>query len=248
MSAVLTFCQPYLVEAREFTSSSGKVLVADIVFVTGNTATLKRADGKTVDVPLKLFSEDDQKFILEWKEKNKGKIPEHLKNKKPRMGFRVTTGKTSKKDDQISGYIDEHKQKMHIKVALENQDTVYPISDAKLTILVIGKSPESGKEAIVYKKQFSGINLPINEEKVFEGDKFELWYDDRGAMYGHKYKGYITFLEDPSGKILGEATIPGTAAKYLEAAKKLKTGDVIDKQYTSKYTVRLDKSVKGLAR
>lgn len=67
-------------------------------------------------------------------------------------------------------------------------------------------------------------------------------------MYGHKYKGCITFLEDPSGKILGEATIPGTAAKYLEAAKKLKTGDVIDKQYASKYTVRLDKSVKGLAR
>ena len=82
------------------------------------------------------------------------------------MGFKVTTGKTSKKDDQISGYIDEHKQKLHIKVSLENQDTVYPISDAKLTILVIGKSPESGKEAIVYKKQFSGINLPINEEKV----------------------------------------------------------------------------------
>ena len=75
MSAVFAFCPPHLAEAREFTSSSGKVLIADIVFVAGNTATLKRPDGKTVDVPLKMFSEDDQKFILEGRKRIREKFP-----------------------------------------------------------------------------------------------------------------------------------------------------------------------------
>lgn len=231
--------------ARQFTSTSGKVIDADISFVAGSKVTLRRENGKTVSVALKLFSDEDQKFILDWKEKNKGKVPDYLKNKKPRMGFRVSTGKTLKNDDQFSGYVDEHKQKIHMKVTLENQDTVYPIADAKLTILVLGKSPESGKTAVVYKKQFTGIDLPLSEVKTYESSRFELWYDDKGAMYGHKFKGYIAFLEDPTGKILAEATIPGAAAKYLDAAKKLVAGDVIDKRYNSVYTVTLSKSVRG---
>lgn len=234
--------------AREFTSSTGQKIVAEIVLVSGETVTLKRPNGKIVDVPLKRFSDEDQKFILEWKKENKGKVPEHLKNKKPRMEIRVSTGKTSKEDDQFSGFIDEHKQKVRMKVSLENQDSVYPIQNAKLTILVLGRSPETGDDAVVYKKQFSGIDLPLSEKKTFEGNQFELWYDDRGAMYGHKYKGYIVFLEDPTGKILVEATIPGPAEKYLEAAKKLNAGEVYDKSYKRKYDISLDKSVKGLGR
>ncbi len=234
--------------ARDFTSSTGQKIVAELVFVSGDNVTLKRPDGKTVGVPMNRFSDEDQKYILEWKKNNKGKVPEHLKNKKPRMDMRVSTGKTLKDDDKISGYIDEHKQKIHIKVSLENQDTVYPIVDAKLTILVIGRSPESGNDAIVYKKQFTKIELPLSEKKSYNGSPFELWYDDRGAMYGHKYRGYIVFLEDPNGKILSEVTIPGSAEKYLEAAKKLKEGDVFDKRYIKKDSVRLDKSVRGVKR
>ncbi len=228
--------------ARDFTSSTGQKIVAELVFVSGDSVTLKRSDGKTVAVALSRFSDEDQEYILEWKKNNRGKVPEYLKNKKPRMNMRVSTGKTSKNDDRLSGYIDEHKQKIHIKVSLENQDAVYPVVDAKLTILVIGRSPESGDDAIVYKKQFTKIELLLSEKKSYNGNPFELWYDDRGAMYGHKYRGYIVFLEDPNGKILGEVTIPGSAEKYLEAAKKLKEGDVFDKRYIRKGSVRLNQS------
>ncbi|MEM9280527.1 MAG: hypothetical protein AAGA96_01755 [Verrucomicrobiota bacterium] len=232
--------------AREFTSTTGQKIQAEITFVSGENVTLVRADGQQFEVPANRFSEADQAYIAEWAEANRGKVPEHLKNKLPRMTMRVSNGKTSKDADQFTGYVDENKQKVRITAVMENYDAIYPIVDAKLTMMVFGESPETRKRAIVYKQEFKEIDLPLNEEKTYEGQGFELWYDDYGAMYGHKYEGYAVFLEDPEGKILHEVTIPSTAAKYLENLKKLKTGDVYDRGYAKSGTVSLDKSVKPL--
>jgi hypothetical protein len=233
--------------AREFISSEGQKIEAEIILVSSDDlVSLKRADGVPFSVPLDRFSEADQKHILEWKEANKDTVPAHLKDAMPRMVIRVSTGKTNKSDEQLSGYLDEHKQKVRIGVVLENKDAVYPIANAKLTMMVFGTSPESKADAVVYREEISSIDLPLNIEKTFEGKAFELWYDDKGAMYGHKFKGYAVFLEDPQGKILAEVTIPGPAANYLAEIKSLKVGDVFDGKYKKTSSARLDQSVKGL--
>ncbi len=234
------------VEARVFTSPSGKTIEAEIVSVSGGSVTLARSDGKQFNVSSGGFSEGDQAFIAKWAGENKGKVPAHLKDKMPRMTVRVSNGKTSKDADQFSGYVDENKQKVRLSIVMENNDAVYPIVDAKLTMMVFAESPETGKPAVVYKQEFKGIELPLNEAKSFEGQGFELWYDDRGAMYGHEYKGYAFILEDPEGKVLHEVTIPGTAAKYLENVKKLSKGDIYDREYKATGSVSLDKSVKNM--
>ena len=208
--------------------------------------TLARSDGKQFSVPINRFSAEDQTFIAKWADENKGKVPAHLKNKKPRMELRVSTGKTSKDDDQISGFVDERKQKVQLTTTMENKDAVYPIIGAKLTMMVFGESPETGDNAVVFWQEFNDIELLLNQEKTLMGKGFELWYDDEGAMYGFKYKGYLVFLEDPEGKILHETSIPSTAAKNLENARKLKTGDVYDRDYKKAGSVSLSRAVKNL--
>ena len=232
-------------QMRKFTSSTGQTMQAEILYVQDKNVILQKPNKQSFTVPIARFSESDQKFVREWQEKNKGKPPAHLKNKKPRLEITVSTGKTNKDDDKESGYIDERKQKVGMKVVLENEDAVYPIENAKLTVMVIGQSPETKDNAIVHREDFKNIDLSLNQPRTFEGKKFELWYDDYGAMYGHKWKGFIVVLQDPAGKILGERTIPGTAAKYIKNALDLKPGDVFDRSYMRTGTVSLRQSVRN---
>ena len=229
--------------ARTFTSANGQEIEAEITFVSGGKVTLERSDGRVFSVAPEMFSQEDQAYISKWKEDNKGKVPPHLKDQQPRMTIDVSTGKTHKDDDLPNGYIDEKKQKVRIKAKLESSDPIYPIIDAKLTAMVLGRSPITRDTAVVYKQVFKGIELPLSEVKEYECKGFELWYDDRGAMYGHKFRGYIVYLEDPQGKILHAKCIPGAAENYMENVKKLKAGDVINNRYEKKGTTSLKKSV-----
>lgn len=233
-------------QAREFTSSSGQKLEAEIVYVVGQTVTVEKTDKTRVSIPVKRFSSADRKFIADWQKENRGRVPDHLKDKKPRMVFKVSNGKTNRDDDRRSGYVDEHKQNVCITVTMENKDAVYPVTAAKLTVMVLGTDPETRHNAVVFRQEFDGIDLPLNEEQVAQAKSFELWYDDRGAMYGHKYKGYIVFLQDSDGKILAESCIPSTAAKRLENACKLMVGDIYDRMYNKLGTTSVKESVQNL--
>ena len=58
-------------DARGFTSKkTGKTIEAEIVSATGDKVVIRREDGKQFTVPVKTLSEDDQKFIAQWKEDN----------------------------------------------------------------------------------------------------------------------------------------------------------------------------------
>lgn len=232
-------------EPRVFESKDGQEIVASILAVSAGQVYLERSDGKTFTVSIDRFSAVDVAFINKWAEQNKGVVPPHLKNKKPRIRIGVSSGKTNKADDQISGYIDERKQKMKFVVTLENNDAVYPVSETTVTLLVAGRGAKTGKNAIVYKQVFDKVALPLNHKVVLKADPFELWYDDKGsAMYGYKYKGYFVFVQDPQGKFLAEATIPSAAARYLDAIQKLKAGDLYDRSYASTDNVSMSKAVK----
>ena len=50
-------------EPREWTSTDGRTLVADFVSATTQTVTVRRADGKRVDIPLAQLSEADRAWI-----------------------------------------------------------------------------------------------------------------------------------------------------------------------------------------
>ncbi len=231
-------------EPMTLTSKDGKTIAATILSVTGDNVQLKRADGVTFNVPVNRFDPNTQMAITKWQEENKGKVPPHLRDKKPRMDIRVNTGRTSRDGDQFSGFIDERKQKIAFKIELENQDAVYPIDTVNVTLLVVGESPITRQDAVVYKEVFKGVKLPLNEDVTINAKPFELWYDDEGAMYGHKYEGYFVLVQDAEGKVLGEKTIPSSAAKYIDAIKTLNAGDTLGRGFSKAGTTSLSGSVK----
>lgn len=231
-------------EQREFKSTEGTSITAELLYVDGAEAMLRRSDGRTFNVPVNRFSVEDQVYIKQWMEENKGMVPPHLRDKKPRLFLDVTSGKTNRKGDQISGYVDERKQDLAFAITLENQDSVYPIPKAIVTLWIIGESPESRDNAVVHKQVFRDVALPFSIRKTLEAQPFQLWYDDEGAMYGFKYDGYFVIVQDPDGKILAEATIPSSAAKYLEEIQQLEAGDVFNSRYKKFETTTLSDSVK----
>ena len=232
-------------QSREFTSSSGQRIIATIQGINGDKVILKRSDGKVFTIPLTRFSAEDQAYIQKWKKDNKGKVPDHLKNKLPRLNMVVTNAaRSSKEGDNRSGFVNEKKKKLQLKAVLANEDAVYPIPNAKLAFMVWGKSPESGKNAVVYRQEFKNLELPLNITKTYQTPLLEIWYDDIGAMYGHEYKGYFVLVTDPDDKVLGAKTMPASAMKAVKAINQLRLGDTFDRSYKRTGKDDIGKTVK----
>ncbi len=53
-------------ESRVFHSSDGRPLTASVDSLTGDTATLRRSDGKTFDIPLSQLSAEDQAYLRDY--------------------------------------------------------------------------------------------------------------------------------------------------------------------------------------
>lgn len=246
----LFFCTSALAnEIREFTSSDGKTKIqASILEVKEDKVRLHRIDGQEFFAPISIFSIDDGIYIKKWQEDNKGKIPPHLVDVKPRIDLKVSSGKTRRRDDQIAGYIDEKKQELAFEVDVENRDQVYPIDTVNVTLWVHGVSPVTGKSTIVYKTVFKDIKLPLNQVRTLTADPFELWYDDEGAMYGFIYKGFYVVVQAPDGKILAEDTTPQSAERFMEAILKLKSGDTYSRSYEKTGNEALGRAVKMIRR
>jgi hypothetical protein len=229
-------CAPVvLAEMRRFTSIDGEMTEGKLVAVDGAEVTLQLPDGKKVPVPLERFSETDQEFIRNWHEENKGKVPDHLKDKRPRVDVQFNSGRS---------IIRSNNQSSHFmpSVVIESRDAIYPIHDATLNILMTAKSMRTGKSVVVYKHVFEGIHLPVSKEFRFQCRPFQLWYDENGS--GFKFKGYSVWLEDPEGKVLAELHAPPTAANYVESIQTLDPGDTFDREYKKTGVESLGNGVK----
>ncbi|MEM1294177.1 MAG: hypothetical protein AAGH89_02360 [Verrucomicrobiota bacterium] len=232
-------------EPREFTSTDGAKILAEVEFVSDGKVSLQRNDGRSFTVPVTRFSPEDQLYIQKWKEENKGKVPPHLKDKKPRINMRVSTGaRSSKDDDKESGFVNEQKKKVALKAVVVNEDAVYPIDTVNVAFMIWGRSPETRKNVVVHRQDFQNEKLPLNITREFQGESLEIWFDDIGAMYGHQYKGYFIYIADQSGKILAEKTIPSSANKYMDAIKELKAGDAFDSKYVKTGKESVSKTVR----
>jgi len=53
-------------EVRTFTNTSGKTIQAQVVNVDNDTVYLKRADGKSFQIPIATFGSEDQDYIRDW--------------------------------------------------------------------------------------------------------------------------------------------------------------------------------------
>lgn len=231
-------------ELREFKSNSGASIKARILLVEGDKVTIEREDGKRFTVPAGSLSAADVEYIGEWQDRYKDKAPPIFKDRIPRIDMGVSNGKSNREDDQFGGYVDERKQRMAYTLKFTNQDSKYPIPNATVTLLVFGQEVETGDRAVVFKQVFENVSLPFAKEVVLNADPFELWYDDEGAMYGFKYKGYAAYVKEPGGKTLCASAIPSSASDNIAALEKLDAGSVYGSGYANEGETSLTQSVK----
>jgi hypothetical protein len=218
---------------RTFRNADGSSTIqASVLSVKGDNVELKRSDGKSFVLPINRLSVDDALYLKEWRQQH----PDNLDatpapQGTPRVTLAVYTGKTSKKDDQISGFLDEKKQKLSFGVELENEDRSLSKVTVGGVLLVFGESMDTGRGTVVYKEVLPMTELALYKPVRLEAKPFELWYDDEGAVYGFKYTGYVVVIKDAKGTMVAEKTIPGSANRYLKNVLKLEAGDEFNKDY-----------------
>ena len=92
---------------------------------------------------------------------------------------------------------------------------------------------DTGNQVVVHKKKWDKFDLAFGSESKLDGGAFELWYDDKGAVYGFKYKGYLLAVEDSTGRKLFTKSAPMSATKYVDQILGFSEGTSFDRKYGS---------------
>ncbi|MEZ5302495.1 MAG: hypothetical protein R3F11_17945 [Verrucomicrobiales bacterium] len=154
---------PPVLSAREFTSSDGKKLEAEIVSATDKKVVLD-SGGKKFTVPLNRLSKEDQAFVKEWAKENPS-LP---------LEFTFTKERLSK-----SGSANNKTEEWQFKVAIENRGDL-PAKEIEvkyaLYIAYNDKYAEDKKRGF-HKPLIGEGKIPVIEAKkkvVFETAKVEV--------------------------------------------------------------------------
>lgn len=141
-------------DLREFTSSDGKTLQAELVEHRDGKVTLRRADGKEFEVAPNVFSPEDQIFIKEWI----SKTPESL-----HYNFRFDADRT-----KISGTT-RNESFLFVK----NEKWVY-------TVKITNNSRDTMNDLVVKYKQFRS-NYADDDSQAYDDDRSD-WLTDNGEV------------------------------------------------------------------
>ncbi|MEM0969299.1 MAG: hypothetical protein AAF191_03950 [Verrucomicrobiota bacterium] len=218
----LLFLLPSLLfsETRTFTSSDGKSLSASLIKVSGNTAYIQIASGKTYQLPLERLSEEDQRYVKDWQKKEEA-------NFIPRLSLDFSSGKGDSKDG--TDY-DNRSQTLRPGVKVENRELEFHLKGAEGHVFLFGTDVINRRSVKVLSRQnFPIASLAAGQELAWEGKPVKVQYDDNNAArFGHAYSGYLAIITNKSGKILATA---GTTSfiKKAEAALELKSGAIADR-------------------
>jgi hypothetical protein len=161
-------------EPRTLTDKQGRSLKADVISVEGDKVTIRRADGQTFTLSLDTLSEDDQKSLKEWAEKQAKLIPAGS------VEVQVSRGKfdTKKKDD--GGGIITSEEQWGYTATLFNRASK-PLNGARVEyILFVKPDTEPGKDTTSAPlKEKSGSKtidaLPAHDSVNFRTDSITIF-------------------------------------------------------------------------
>ncbi len=209
--------------SREFTSTDGKKINAEIVTATEDEVVLKMG-AREFRIPIARLSEPDRKHISEWR-------TTALKNKIPKLKVEIYSGKSDRRDKNDS--YDDRTGSFQFKVKITNEEIHYQLSDATAKLVVIGEDCDNSKVYGVM--QTNSFKVSAEPGKTFEwqGKPFHFEYDDDPPTHGVKYYGYVLQLKNSSGKVIYENAIP----KKFE--------DSINKILPLKYSAGFDKDIRS---
>jgi len=157
-------------EVRTFTDTQGRTMDAKVTRVSGDEVYIERRDGLTTRVQISIFSEDDQKYIREWEEKN------FLKS--GAVEVRFSEGETDE-TKRTNGGIESTRYEAFYEVILKNTSD-RAISDIRVEYLML-----KFRDEVAAKKRSAGqierqkgtiklANLYGRAEERLATKKFEM--------------------------------------------------------------------------
>jgi hypothetical protein len=179
-------------EGREFTSTDGKKIEAEVLKVTPDAVVLERG-GSNFTVPLNRLSKPDLTFLKKWVEDEK-------KNRIPKVEIKVNSNKRDRREQNA---YEDRKGEFKFEIFIENEERGFNIEKATGTLIVLGKYLYERDEGIVMeRKEFKDITVLEGETRTVEGGLVKFEYDKDGYTHGQKYDGYLFVFKTAGGKVI----------------------------------------------
>ena len=206
---------PPSIESREFTSTDGKKINAEVQKVTTDAVVLTRGNSNFT-VPLTRLSKADRAFLKKWAEKEK-------KNRIPKVDIKINSNKRDRREQNA---YEDRKGEFKFEVFIENEERSFDIEKATGTLIVLGKYFYEEDEGIVMeRKEFKNVNILEGKSIKLEGSLVKFEYDKDGYQHGQKYEGYLFVLKTANGKVIKTVGSTSRVENSSALLLKLKNGD-----------------------
>lgn len=218
--------------AREFTSTDGKKIEAEVVTVTDDSAVIAMGT-RQFTVPLANFSKPDREFFKKWR-------ATELKNRIPKLDVQVNTGKSNRSDRNDS--FDNRIGSFEFTVKVELDERNYELKGATATLAVLGEDCDSDDRYSVMQKSTYKIDLAEGKTHEWKGEELRYEFDDRPPSYwGNQYYGYVYQIKNSSGKVIFEKVIPTKFESGVKEILSMSPGTAFDDKFRNKGAARIYK-------
>ncbi|HEY5704221.1 MAG TPA: hypothetical protein VIS96_01460 [Terrimicrobiaceae bacterium] len=131
---------------------------------------------------------------------------------------RVTAEVIRKKFSRIEGGDwDDHKDRISFKIKLRNGDPNLSFDGLRLELFIFGQSMVDQKALKLLQRATQSFSLAPLKEFEFESPEIVSMWDNTGAIFGEKYKGWYLQIYGPDGELL----IEKNAVSLLTSTKDL---------------------------
>lgn len=213
---------PAFTEARTFTSTDGRTIEGEVVRVEKETALLKLAGGRTVNVPFRLLVDADRAYLEDW-------VRQEALNRIPRVDVKV---ESNKRDTVVQQGYDDRRGSVQFEIEVTNEERNFTIEGAKATLVVFGDYLYEDDALLVMQKvEFKDIKIAFSESKRLAAKQVRYEYDKRDYTHGVKYDGYVFVLKNSAGKVIDVSGSSERVENLQERILELKEGEYCNERY-----------------
>ena len=235
LSVLLVFAGTWLIPVaaatRTFASSDGTTIEAELIAVDSrDRTTIRRVDGRLFrNVPIEFFSDQDRKFIRNWKAQQQ----KALDNANITADSRVRISGVTNRYSEFIDYVDFDYLfvKYKPKISFYNEELEETFTGVNGTLVLIGEHVlDSSVMGVLYSQKFK-IDVPPKEKIEWKGKPFMSRYDpDYG---GFKYEGYLLVVRDQDGKVVQIKSSKSTWKDNFRKILKAKLKKPYDRKFES---------------
>jgi len=121
---------------------------------------------------------------------------------------RVTIDVARNKASRIEGGdFDDKKDRISFKIKFRNGDPNRSFEGLKFELFVFGQSMVDKKAFKLFQRVAQSFSLKPLQEFTFDSPEVVSAWDNTGAIFGEKYKGWYLIVTGPGGEVLVEKSV-----------------------------------------